>query len=211
MRTLTLRPTHQKMLASVFLNDILCCVVLFLNVLSSASTPVEMLSGMFSYGLAVIAVVFMQLSSSILNLVASYFHFAYDPTPSIKVPAAMSLITLIIASLLILLHGELDLVSDTEWQKQVVKLFLTVTLLVSHITFMVSLTPGIIRGLFNRIWLVHFILFLAVSLVGIAFLFDALPNNKAIRASGLTLVAFWRFTTLRIMLWPDKAAPAVYN
>lgn len=203
MEFLNNRPTYQKMLGGVFIIDICCCALLLANLLDNPSTPINAFMGLVSYSLTVVAIIFMQLISCVLNLFGSYLHVTEARSSSTKRAAILSLATLTIAFLIILLRGAPERFAAMRSVEIATKTGLALTMSISHIAFVFALKQDQFRFRLDRRHMLDFILFLSVAIVGTCFLFDTLPYSKSIRCLGLILVALWRANVLRLVLLPN--------
>jgi len=200
METLSSRPTYQKTLGSVFLIDICCCGLLLANALDNPSTPIEVFTGLVSYSLIAVAVIFLQLVSCVLNLFGSYLHVTESRSALAKRAASISMATLTIGFLLIFMRGANDPFSATGSVETATNFCLALTMTVSHIYFVFALKQDGFRFRLDKRNLLHFTLFMGVVLVGTSFLFDTLPDSNSIRSIGLLLVALWRANGLGLLL-----------
>lgn len=191
------------MLGGVFIIDICCCALLLANLLDNPSTPINAFMGLVSYSLTVVAIIFMQLISCVLNLFGSYLHVTEARSSSTKRAATLSLATLTIAFLIILLRGDPERFAAMRSVEIATKIGLALTMSISHIAFVFALKQDQFRFRLDRRHMLDFILFLSVAIVGTCFLFDTLPDSKSIRCLGLILVALWRANVLRLVLLPN--------
>ena len=159
MEFLNNRPTYQKMLGGVFIIDICCCALLLANLLDNPSTPINAFMGLVSYSLTVVAIIFMQLISCVLNLFGSYLHVTEARSSSTKRAAILSLATLTIAFLIILLRGAPERFAAMRSVEIATKTGLALTMSISHIAFVFALKQDQFRFRLDRRHMLDFPVF----------------------------------------------------